>query len=486
MERRILAIILILAIGYRFWLWDVFFGWEESDYGNIAMVQGVYQSGFRHYDMNHMPGYYGLSALFLLIQNNSVVAAKLMSTLGGSLSLVGIVLLLKRMAGYKAAILLVLVLFFQPEFSLYSSSALREPVYSMFIIALLWAMILRFWWLAGIAAAMAFLVRFEFPLVLIPIVIVLLFTKGWRAIGKLLIPLVLGIVIWMCYCLSMYETYAFWAHAATSNIETGLGAEAYNRWDWFQRGMSVVGSLFFTLLPQRLGWLIWIGWLLAPFWAQKESKIWYLLWLSYGLVVVWLGIAFVAQHDADHNLYWKWMFPLIPILACCGIWMWNCLLVRIARRYRRYVYAMWVLIIGSTWLEHGKETKNQLERSWRLYRPQIQLAQKIEQELPINHKVIFDNIPACWINRKEHEYTMISWFDIPVSPNDPNAFADWLIAEDVWGVLWFREDWTQAPKIAPFLSAGGTWSVGQLHLREVSREDEYGWIYYQRTNLLER
>ena len=32
-----------------------FWGWEESDYGNLQMVRGVFDSGFCSYDMNHMP-----------------------------------------------------------------------------------------------------------------------------------------------------------------------------------------------------------------------------------------------------------------------------------------------------------------------------------------------------------------------------------------------------------------------------------------------
>ena len=300
MERRFLAILLVAAIVYRFWLWDVFFGWEESDYGNIAMVRGVYQSGFRHYDMNHMPGYYGLAALLLLVQNNAVVAAKLMTTICGSAALIGSVLLLRRMAGLPAAIILCLVLIIQPEFSLYTASALREPVYTLFLVGVLWSMIARHWWLAGVCSALAFLVRFEYPLVLIPMLMVLLSQSKGKAVMKLLIPLIISILLWMLYCMWMYETYAFWSHAAQSNIDTGLGGEATTALDWYRRGFSVTTSLFF-LLPQRLGWLVWTGWLLCIFWIPRESKMRMVCIFSYGLVFVWLCIAFVAQHDATHN-----------------------------------------------------------------------------------------------------------------------------------------------------------------------------------------
>ncbi len=45
---------------------------------------------------------------------------------------------------------------------------------------------------------------------------------------------------------------------------------------------------------------------------------------------------------------------------------------------------------------------------------------------------------------------MISWFDVPVSPNNPQEFANWIREKKVWSIMWFKEEWTQAPIIAPF------------------------------------
>ena len=45
--------------------------------------------------------------------------------------------------------------------------------------------------------------------------------------------------------------------------------------------------------------------------------------------------------------------------------------------------------------------------------------------------------------------------------------------------MWFKEDWTQAPEIAPFLSDGGQWEYNGVRLEEQQREDQYGWIYFQ-------
>lgn len=475
MSKIIFWCLFVLAVGYRFWLWDIFAGWEESDYGNIAMIRGVYESGFRSYDMNHMPGYYGLAALVLFFCDDAVLAGKLASTIGGSLSLLGISLLMQRMVGWGAATLLVLVLSLQPEFSLYSASALREPVYTMFLMGMIFFVLEKEWLLAGFCAAFAFGVRFEFPLVILPLIFLMWFRYGFSSIASLSIPIIGAIFLWMLYCIEVYDTPAFWAHAASTNIDTGMGAEALGRWEWFSHGTSIVYELLFALLPNRVGWIIWFGWVVAAWLVPKTSKVWLILALSYGLVGVWLLIAFIAQHEPNHNLYWKWLYPLIPVVSFCGIWgLW---FVLVNQNFRIQVCA-WVVIIAMTNWGHIQEAQAQIQRAQILYAPQIQLAEYIEKHAPKERLLLVDNIPACWINRKVHDYRLISWFDIPVSQSNPTEFAAWLIKEDVWGVLWFREEWTMAPVKASFLSNGGTWMQNGYRLKEISREDEYGWIFF--------
>ena len=126
-----------------------------------------------------------------------------------------------------------------------------------------------------------------------------------------------------------------------------------------------------------------------------------------------------------------------------------------------------------------QETERQRERSEAWYRPQLELAQWIESEVPDDTVMVLDNIPACWIRRKPTSREMVSWFDVPVPAGQPDAFAEWVQTEDVGWVLWFREEWTQAPVIAPFLAAGGVWEDGNTKLVEHSREDGYGWILYE-------
>ena len=472
----VLVVFWLLGISYRLWLWEQFYGWEESDYGNLAMVRGVWDSRFTLYDMNHMPGYYAFGAFFLCFTDDTVVAAKLASWIGGSVAFGLAISLVYRLAGYYPAIVTTALLFAQPEFSLYASSALREPVYAALLLGFLTATLWRYYWVAGVCMASAFLFRFEVPLAVIPLYLLWATQKQYRPIWTTTLPLVVTIVLWALYCQQIHGTFQFWAHAAATNVETGLGAEAVSRWDWIQRGSAVAGTLFFELLPSRIGWLVWFGWLLAPLLCIRTSRWIPVICFSYSLVFLWLAIGFIAQHDAEHNLYWKWLCPFVPVVVPVGVLGLVLLSNSWAPLWR---YALWCLTLGQALWGNVEESARQIQRSVQLYKPQLVLAKKIEKEAPIGRLMIVDNIPACWIGRKPNDLSMISWFDVPVPKNDPKKFAAWLTEKQVWSVLWFKEDWTKAPGIAPFLSKGGTWTINGVTLTETAREDEYGWINYR-------
>ena len=172
------------------------------------------------------------------------------------------------------------------------------------------------------------------------------------------------------------------------------------------------------------------------------------------------------------------MYPLIPLVAFCGVWTWWRWL---STRSTMIQCSVWIGICLITIPMQFVQAQHQIKRADQLYRPQLELALRLEKEVPPDRLLLVDNIPACWMNRTIHERKIISWFDVPVPKNNPQAFARWLETEDVWGVLWFKENWTQAPVIAPFLQYGGVWSQGEEVLKEESREDEYGWIFYRRS-----
>jgi hypothetical protein len=236
------------------------------------------------------------------------------------------------------------------------------------------------------------------------------------------------------------------------------------------------------LLPRRIGWGAWLGlWAalaLVPWGRHDGRRTWAFAAICAG--GAWAGIAFVAQHGPDHNLYWKWMHPLIPVilpLAVAGClrgvrWLGE-------RAGGATAGVVLVAVLGQGLVSGLVETGRQVALSDDLYRPQKELGQWIEANVPEDVPMILDNIPACWVNRRPHERRLHSWMDMPTPPGDEAAFAAWIRAEGVGWVLWFREDWTEAPRYAPFLSAGGRWVRDGVILTERRREEDYGWIWYE-------
>jgi 4-amino-4-deoxy-L-arabinose transferase-like glycosyltransferase len=484
--RRWAPVCLTVVVGlfYRLWLMTRYAGWEESDYGNLAMVRGVLDGGFIHYDMHHMPGYYGLGAVVLAIVGDTVVAARSTSLIGGLAALGLAVHIAQRLGGRRAAWLTGLLLVLQPEFALYAASSLREPVYAAFLVGCLAALLGERLWLAGALAGLAFLTRMDGALVLAPVLAVhaLGGRDRQRRLVQALTPLFIAVLIWAVYCRLEHGTFAFWGHSVQVNLDTGMGAESTSSASWWVAGGHVAAALGAWVLPWRIGWGVWLGavlFLIAGMGRPATTG------RTVGLAVVtvlgvWLGMGFVAQHAPTHNLYWKWLCPVVPVVVPAGVVG----LLALGDKLARSVgwlgsHVLVVAVIAQSLWSYTNETERQRILSEVLYRPQLDLAQWIEAEVSPSTPLLLDNIPACWIRRRPTERRMVSWFDVPVPSGDASAFGRWIGSEEIGWVLWFRESWTQAPRVAPFLADGGTWHGGGVTLTEADREDDYGWILFQ-------
>ncbi len=468
------------AAVWRLHLSRTYAGWEESDYGNLAMIRGVLDGGFLHYDMNHMPGYYALSAMALAVVGDAGLAGRIV-TLGGGLATVALaVALADRLAGPRAALVAGALLVLQPELALYSSSTLREPLYAAWVLAALTALHRGAPLTAGAFAALAFSVRFDALFVMGALFG--LDAAGDRAplrrAARTLSPLLGAAALWSAYCRVEHGTFWFFSHSVQVNLDTGLGAEAEAPGAWLANGLRVAAQLGAWLLPWRIGWVVWGGLVLAliagPWTRAGPART--TLGAAALLTGFWLAVGFTGQHDPGHNLYWKWMTPLVPVVIPVGVTALERLAVRLGPRLGA---ALMLLAVVQAVPSYLRETKRQWQLSQDLYAPQRELGRWVEQAVPEDVPLLFDNIPACWINRRPHARQMTSWFDVPSAPGDASAFGAWLDAGRVGWVLWFREDWTQAPRVAPALAAGGEIQLGAVRIAERAREDGYGWILYE-------
>lgn len=475
----LVALVLVAGAAWRLWLGTRYAGWEESDYGNLAMVHGVLEGGFVHYDMNHLPGYYALSAAVLALVGDAVLAARAVSLAGGLVALGLSVAVTDRLAGRRAALWTAAVLVLQPEFALYAASSLREPVYAAFVVGSVAALTHTRLTLAGVLAAGAFFVRFDALLVLGPVLLVEGATRRQPLRG--LAPLLAAAVIWSTYTWWDHGTPYFWSHAVAVNVETGLGSEAQSTLDWWRRGLGVSATLVGWVLPWRVGWAIGLGALVglgSLRWVGKGPLRPVVLTTAL-LVGLWAGIGLTGQHDPDHNLYWKWMLPLVPFVVPLGVVGALGAVDRLVGTRSWVAAVVTVTLATQGLLSNVRETERQVTLSQTLYAPQLALARWVEAEVPESLPLVLDNIPACWIDRRSHSRMLHSWYDIPAAADNPDRFGAWLKREGVGWVLWFREDWTQAPGVAPFLSGGGTWRGAGMTLTEAAREDAYGWILYR-------
>jgi hypothetical protein len=244
----------------------------------------------------------------------------------------------------------------------------------------------------------------------------------------------------------------------------------------------VVAALFFQVLPSRIGWFAWLGlWagLLTTPWLRHDVRRTLVL-MTGGLLGFWLGIGFMAQHAPEHNLYWKWLHApaaFLLLVGLAGAW-------RALDRLRGALGGGAVAALAAAGLLQGLwamgvETRRQLEVSAENYKPQLELARWIEAEVPEDQALLVDNIPGCWIDRRQHERELWTWFDVPVPPADEQAFSAWLQEEQIAYVLWFQEEWTQAPVIAPWLSSGEEVSLPGLRLVPLREDWTYGWVFYK-------
>ncbi len=485
---------MLLAAFWRLWLGAHYAGWEESDYGNLAMVRGVLDGGFLHYDMNHLPLYYGLSAAVMAVVGDAVLAARGVALASG-LAVVGLgVALADRLYGRRVAWTVALVLILQPELALQSASSLREPLYAALLLGSLTLATRERLGGASWLAGAAFLTRMDVLVAWSPALA--LHGMGrrprWQRLALGLAPLGLLVLGWSAYCRLDHGTWAFWGHSVAVNLETGGVEEAVSLLDRVVGGFMVSLRLLGEVLPSRIGWGIWVcvlaGLLTGP-WRRHDPRR-TLKVAAAGLLAFWLGIGFLAQHDPGHNLYWKWLHGVLPFLVLVGLPV----LWQVADRLRPVLGASgsWVLVglvLGQGVTAMITETFRQLQVSEELYAPQLELARWIESEVPEDQALLVDNIPGCWLDRKEHPRTLWSWMDVVEELRDPESgeihgwtteeFGEWLVQERIRYVLWFQEDWTQAPVVAPWLAQERVHDLGRRQLRPLRSEWRYGWVFYE-------
>ena len=487
-ERPVLLAMLALGLAWRVFLAWRFYGWEEDDYGNLARSFSVAYGGLEQLAVSHLPLYYLVNAALIRVFGHAEVVCVATSMFCG-LAAMGLAMdLARRIAGPRAELMAGIVLLVQGEFALYASTSLREPMYTAIGLLGVWLLVRRHTVWAGAAIAATMLVRAD---------AILTFWVGYlvlsvpRRRGRLR-PFLAGagclaavMIGWSLWARPQTGSWLFFAPQLDANLDFGGLEEGLSFWTWLSQGISVCAGLVSQILPRKVGWPL----LLAALWAigmVARRRVWgrtavpVVLFLALHLGF-WLGTGMVFQHGIEHNLYWKWLYVSVPFLTLTAIIGLDDLAERLDSRRAGLGKAL--IVVALVWFVvcAALETRFHIRRADRLYYPQVELARWIEAEVPAGTTMVVDVLPRSYLTRRHHPYRLLSWYDIEeqIEPGDREAFDALLGREEVRYIMWFREGWTRAPRVAPFMDEPVVLELDQHRLRPLRSDDAYGWIWWK-------
>jgi len=540
---------------FRYLLSGRYYGWEEGDYGNIMMIREVIDSRFTWFRTAHMPGWYSMAALLSFLSDDPRTSALAMTMGFSSLNVALAGLLARKLLSPAAGWLAGTWLIFQPEMALYGASTLRSPVFtSLAFLAmafLIWGARVRGFGLT----ALAFLVRMEaFFSFYIPALWSWMRDRG-QGLRRIGLPLVLlfGVVLgWQAYislvqerCLGvefdLQDINRCWSTAFVLgplgvNLAPDVhgGSGGFDLAAWLRQGVATAWVLLTWTLPRKISWVILTAAILG-LWAMlrgagRPGSATVAVYALFSLGI-WLLEGFLAHHDPNHNLYWVWLLPAIPFLAVLGAAGWFVVDRRLSAAPTALRVALFAALLVAPAPAFLAEASYQMERGERWYRPQLELSRWMEDTLPTGTGVLVSSIPEVWLKRHDRGLRVYSWWLLPeevsVSPEeellrippgtplydryqgDPDSVpwselpaaaqalklervGDFLRREHIDYVIWFQEDWTEAPRVAPFLGyqfdfrgnllADRQHQAGPVVLTPVDRTppipEGYGWILY--------
>ncbi len=473
-----------LALAWRLFLVKVYAGWEEGDFGYLGMTRGLLATRFAVLEMDETPLYFVLSALVLAVVGDARVATLCVSMGGGVLTCLLGFALARRLFGEGPAWAVGLALVFQPELALFSATAMREPVYSALIFGALLLLFNGRVVGAGSLLATTLLVRFDTLVANVPTFLYHAMTGKSRVSNSLKLFWIVFAVAgaWALYCQEYHGTWKFWAGAVGKNVASAEGQELGTAVDQVKLSLGVVGALLTDTLPQMVGWPLlvgaaWHGWKCGRGQLRRpEPTVSFLVGTN---LAAWLGLGAISRYEPSHNLYWKWMLLLCALLCVTGVRGLHLLAREVGKRWPRGALAGMVVAALWTAVAMGRETWDQVDRSQRLIRPYVELADWVDAHVPRSRTLLFDYIPLMWMERNPLERPVILWEGVDSPPGDAAAFGEFLKQRKIAYVLWLKEEWTGAPKKAPFLALPGVHPLGPVVLTAERTELEAGFIWYR-------
>ena len=494
------ALCFVVALIYRAWLARGYYGAEEEDWGFLGLIFGTLQSGFRYVEMEHMPLYTTLSAAASWLLGGTYEGGLAVALLSGAFTAGLVAWVGWRWFSPAAGLVAGLLLVFQPDSALYAATTLRISTYTALVLLGIVLAGHRSFLSAGLVFSLGFLCRFDLLFSLGPLLVLLALWetmgpppaqsasrqsgRAWLAVGFLTGTAIL----WSAYYEAHVGTYRFWGDVLARNTTDYAHLGLLGR---LGHGLDTLRGVTTGILPSHLGHAVLplavVGLAVAARGraACPGAARWWAVCAVAGATFFSLTVA-LSAYQWDHNLYWKWMCPVIPLvllLAAHGA-------VELIRRVQLLIQGpagqllttcVGAGLLAATLLVWHHETQRQLNRSNLWYGTQVRFIEWVEDAFPPDVGLLArdDLIPSTYAARRVHAMRFFSWADDSLPHRDPAAFGQWLVDQRVSLVLWFREDWVGATEAAPFLS-GGLWAVdaGPVRLEPIAREEGYGFAAY--------
>lgn len=494
----------LLGLIWRALLTQVYFGHEEEDWGNLQLARGVLESGFRWIELEHMPGFVWMVAAVTALGGDTEVAARVVAVCMGTATVGLVAWIGARWYGPGVGLLAGLLVALQPEAALYSATALRESSYTAFLLLGVLLCGERRFVGGGVVLALAFLVRWNIAFSILPaLVMAALWLRqrdgggpgGWRgprgaAVATGLVAATTG--AWATFYRLHPEggSWAFWGGVLSRN--TGGAVRDLSSTEHAAAVVNAVGGLLFRVFPMHVGPAavvcvpigLFAAWTAlrasAPTGPDREASLrraWLAL-CALGTFGLLMTTAVFSTYEWFHNLYWKWITPLVPFLALLGVQGAIDLLRRLPEPARRLRHLLALVMLGSTLAVFGFQTRNQIDVSGRMYGPQVLIARWIETAWVPDVGVLGGGIPAGYLNRRPTDVVTIPWTDPGVPSDDREALGRWLNENRIGVVIWFRDSWYGSLDKAPFLGDGAPVDLGVVVLKPAAWSWEYGMLAY--------
>lgn len=476
-DRRLLAWTVglgALALLWRLRLAGLYYGSEEEDYGNLGLILGTLDSGFRYVETEHMPLFTALAAAVTAAVGDAELGGEVVAVLSGVAAVALTLRLGWRWLSPAAGVAAAAALVVQPDLALYSATPLRISTYVAFVLAAVLALGERRTALAAFALSLGFLTRFDLAFSILPAAALLAAGRSRSERDhRTWIPVVvagLTVVAWSAWYHHEEGTFRFWGGVAerNENAEPGL--------------VTVLGFLR-HIVPAHLGRIAALASLVGAALmlrgrAARPAEARWLLLAGASAVGLLTTTLFLSSYDWNHNLYWKWFSTSIPFLllgaAHAGVEAWKALAGR-----RPLAVALLVLAVADTGWCYQHETRAQLARSDQWYGTQVRLMDWIEAEFPDDVGVLADLIPATYLSRQHSPRRVFLWRQSELPPADEAAFAAFVRANRVSIVFWFAEAWVGADEAAPWLAEPEPKIVGGVRMLPIAAEPGYGFVAWQ-------